>query len=280
MGQKPKEENVTQKQITQDFELREHDEPAWLDWRSLARSAGGLAASGVAVTIGGVVGLTSCRCGQDDRFNYDAWAETDGAAGRINMGAVRQAFEEANDPTDFERRVNEIYEGHHPILVRVYSENGTQKVEGWEDLNDNASLDMSSDDKLFTLTRGQERMRLEGHGANSYYHHQFPVGHAMGGFLTGYVIGSMLSGPYVTPPSRVRSIRRHVRSYRSSPAYRRQQARNTGFFSRQRASNPRFRAASKNLSSARQSFRSQVRSSGGRFRSSFSPSGRFRGGGR
>ena len=269
-------------------ELNTHNEPQ-LDLPSILRVAGHVAAAGAAATIGGVVVVSStgCRCGSSsgDNFNYEAWAQTDGAAGRINMQAVRQAFEQATDPSDFELRVNRIYEGAHPVLIRVQNQGTNQIVEGWEDLNDDNQITQGTDDKMFTLTRplnNQGQTQLRGHGANSYYSHAYPPGHSFGGgFFTGYLMGSLMSRPYVTPPGRVGSITSRVRSYRNSPAYRQQRSANRSFFATQRANNPRFSSARSNISPARQSFRGRVRSSGGSFRSSLSrSSGSFRGGGR
>jgi hypothetical protein len=248
------------------------------------------AGAGVAATVGGVVvvGTSGC-CGgssssSSNDFDYEAWAETDGAAGRINMEAVQQAFEQATDPSDFEIRVNEIYEGQHPILIRVHNVGQNQEVEGWEDLDDDGNIVDANDDKLFSLSRplsGQGQTTLRGHGSNSYYTHHYPMGYPMGGFFTGYLMASMLTRPYYTPMANRTRIVNHVRSYRSSPAWAGRTAANRGYMSRARA-NPGFAAASRSYSPARNSFRGSVRSSGGSFRSSggFGRSSGFRGGGR
>ena len=36
------------------------------------------------------------------------WAATDGAAGRINLDDVQEAFKDSDSATEFEKRVNEI----------------------------------------------------------------------------------------------------------------------------------------------------------------------------
>lgn len=270
-------------------ELKQHDEPTF-GLPEILKNAGHIAGAGVAATVGGVVVVsTSGCCGSSgDSFDYEAWAETDGAAGRINMEAVQQAFETAADPSEFELRINEIYEGEHPILIRVHNVGQNQQVEGWEDLDDDGQIGEATDDKLFTLSRplsGQGQTTLQGHGTNSYYTHRYPPGYGFSsGFFTAYLMTSLMMRPYYTPMARRGMIVNHVRSYRSSPGWSQRTAANRGYFGRARA-NPGFSAASRAHSPARSSFRGQVRSSGGSFRSGGgfgSSSGRsgFRGGGR
>ncbi len=267
--------------------LREHREPTYT-LPEIVKNAGYVAGAGVAATVGGVVVLGTSGCCGDSRssrsndFNYEAWADTDGAAGRINMGAVQQAFEQARDPSDFEIRVNQIWEGNFPILVKVHTQGTTQHVEGWEDLNNDGNIVQGQDDKLFTLTRNTQNNQttLRGHGVNSYYTHTYPPGYSFGGgFMTGYLMGSLMSRPYMTSPARRNVIMSSVRSYRNSPAYSAQRSRNRSFYNTQR-SNPAYRSASKNYSSTRSSFRSSAKSSGGGFRSGGFRSTGVRGGGR
>lgn len=273
--------------------LKEHREPNF-SLPEILKTAGHVAGAGMAATVGGVVAVTTSGCcgggssssSSSDSFNYEAWAETDGAAGRINMQAVQQAFEQATDPSDFEIRINRIYEGEHPVLIRVYNQGQQQMVEGWEDLDDSGTIVQTSDDKLFTLTRGQQGATLQGHGSNSYYTHTYPPTYnPMGGFWTGFLVANMMRpgwGGYYTPMARRSVIVSNVRAYRSSPAYAATRNANRSFFANQRATNPRFAAASRNYSPARQSFRGSVRSSGGSFRrgGGFGRSSSFRGGGR
>jgi len=159
-------------------------------------------------------------------------------------------------------------------------------VEGWEDLDDDGAIAEASDDKLFTLTRGQQGATLQGHGSNSYYTHTYPPTYnPMGGFWTGFLVANMMRPGfgYYTSPARRSVIVSSVRSYRSSPGFAATRNANSAFFANQRATNPRFAASSRAYSPARQSFRGQVRSSGGSFRSSGGfgrSSSSFRGGGR
>ena len=66
--------------------------------------------------------------------NYDEWAATDGAAGRINLDDVQEAFKKSDSVTEFEQRVNEIYEGDGLIYIRASQDGEALTLEGWEDL--------------------------------------------------------------------------------------------------------------------------------------------------
>ena len=61
-----------------------------------------------AITLGGIVAtaplISACSSGP----SFDDWAATDGAAGRINLDDVQEAFKDSKSPTEFEKRVNDI----------------------------------------------------------------------------------------------------------------------------------------------------------------------------
>jgi hypothetical protein len=63
-----------------------------------------------------VAGPTIAACSTGP--SYDEWAATDGAAGRINMEDVQNAFKASKSATDFEKKVNRIYEGDGVVLIR------------------------------------------------------------------------------------------------------------------------------------------------------------------
>ena len=70
-------------------------------WRKLGiRATAGLAVAAAPVAA-------ACSSGP----SYEDWAATDGAAGRINLEEVQNAFQESESVTEFEKRVNEIFEG-------------------------------------------------------------------------------------------------------------------------------------------------------------------------
>ena len=222
---------------------------------------------GTAIFAGGMLAgsplIAACSSGP----SYESWAATDGAAGRINLDDVQEAFKESRSATEFEKKVNEIYEGDGIILVRALQDGETLTLEGWEDLNASNEIEDSRDDLLFSIVRNNNEHELRGHNANSYYYSHFGAGD----FLLGYMLATaFMPGPYFysTPVSRGSEIRRSRASYRSSPRYGTQVARNSRYTSRQQGfAGSRYQDSSRNLSSNRQTYQQTQRSSGA-FRSS------------
>ena len=227
-------------------------------WRKLGiRATAGLAVAAAPVAA-------ACSSGP----SYEDWAATDGAAGRINLDDVQTAFKESESVTDFENRVNQIYEGDGIVLIKAEQTDTAFVLEGWEDLVGNARIDEETDEKLFTITQKEDKSHeMRGHHANGYYHSTWGAGN----FLFTYLLLSSFVGPryvYATPVSRVGSIQNHRRVYRNSSAYRSQVSRNGSYFNRQKGfAGSSYDSAGRNLSSARQSYQSRARSTGA-FRSS------------
>ncbi len=206
-----------------------------------------------------VAGPVAAACAPGPTF--DEWAATDGAAGRINLDEVQEAFKKSTSPTEFERKVNEIYEGDGIILIRSSQDGDTLVLEGFEDLNGNGTIDETTDDVLFSIVKQQDNNELRGHGANGYYRSSFGGGN----FLFTYLLISSLSGPryYSTPRSRAGTIRANRTSYRGSSGYRNQVSKNSRFFSRQKSFNSsRYNSASRNLSRGRSSYLTSNKTSG------------------
>ena len=231
-----------------------------------------------------VAGPVAAACSSGP--TYDQWAATDGAAGKINLDEVQEAFKESESVTDFERKVNEVYEGDGLILVRASQNDEDLLLEGFEDLNGNGTIDDDDDDVLFSITKQGEEHRLQGHGANGYYNRGF----GGGDFLFTYLLLSSFSrGPYFysTPRARVGTIRSNRTSYRNSSSYRSQVTKNTSYFNKNKgfsgSSYSRGRTnylASNKTSGAFKSSGTGVRSSWGASSvSSRRSSGGFRGGG-
>lgn len=226
------------------------------------------------VLLLGAGGMIAVACGGKKADAGAQWVETDGAAGRINLDDVQQAYRDAYsdkgfEVSQFEQRVNEIYEGDNLVLIKV-DRQGDQEVvvSGWEDLNADRRLDESQDDKLFSITqelRDSGNYTTQGHGANGYYHQSSPFS----GFLPGLFLGYLLSGgrnSYVTPFNRYDTIYAGRSSYRVGPSYSAQRSRNSaygGSVSSRYGSG----ATSAPVSPARSSYQSRQVNSGG-FRSS------------
>ena len=74
---------------------------------------------GTALSLGGIVATAPLIAACGGGPSYEDWAATDGAAGRINLDDVQAAFKDSESATEFERRVNEIYEGDGLVLIRA-----------------------------------------------------------------------------------------------------------------------------------------------------------------
>ena len=199
------------------------------DRKGLVLKYGSIAASGI-IAGGSMISLGACSSRQEQ------WAETAGKAGQINLEAVEEAMKKSEDVTDFEKRVNEIYQGEEMILIEVKNEGTEQHVSGYADLNNNLQIDYDADDKLFTFRRSGEgdkqRYSMTGYGVNSYYHHPYPYGTNL---LTTYLLVSALSRPmymapvYQTTVAQRQSARSARASYRQTPSYRNQVSTNRNF---------------------------------------------------
>jgi hypothetical protein len=221
------------------------------------RRAGKRTVAGALIAAGPVI--AACSTGP----SYDEWAATDGAAGRINLEEVQNAFKDADSVTEFERRVNEIYEGDGLILVRARQDPDALVIEGWEDLSGNFEIDETTDDKLFDIVEREKQHQMRGYGSNGYYNRGF----GGGDYLFTYMVISSL-GPrgyyYSTSPTYARGGLSSSRtSYRSSNGYKSQVSKNSKYFS----SNGGYAASAYNSagtrqSTARQSYKSKQQTSG------------------
>ena len=245
-----------------------------------------------AVSLGGIVAasplIAACGAGS----SYDSWAATDGAAGRINLDDVQAAFKDSKSATDFEAKVNQIYEGDGLLIIRAKQSNEGLTLEGWEDLNGNNEIDETSDDQLFSIVEGKDKQyNMRGYHGNGYYRSGFGAGN----FLFTYMLISAISPRgyyYSTPISRGSTMRNQRSRYRQSSAYGRQAQRNSNCNRKQASvAGSRYQQSRTNVSGNRQTYQQTQRTSGAfkksstvsrsRARSSFRSSGRsgYRGGG-
>ena len=220
---------------------------------------------GSGVMVAGPV-IAGCVPGSTTVTHAD-WAVTEGAMGRINMDALQDAFEKAKSIEEFEKRLNEIYEGDNLVLVRAKEEGGKRTIEAFEDLNKDGEMDPASDDLLFTITNENNSNSIQGRGANSY---RSGFG-GPGSFLFTYLIFSSLTRGgygYATPRSRQGQMRTDRSNYRNSTAYAGgrsggQVKRNSDYYTRQSASNRgAYNSAGRQLSPARSTYISANKTSG------------------
>ena len=219
---------------------------------------------GRAIALGGIVATSPLIAACSSGASYDDWAATDGAAGRINLDDVQEAFKDSKSTTEFEKRVNEIYEGDGLIFIRA-SQDGEQLVlEGWEDLNQNSSIEDAEDDLLFSIVKDtNDEYDMRGHNGNGYYNSHFGAGN----FLFTYLLISSFRGPggyyYQTPPTRGADMRQQRNAYRQSSRYSGQVARNSRYTTKQQSfAGSRYQQASRNVSNNRQTYQQTQRASG------------------
>jgi len=220
---------------------------------------------GRAIALGGIVATAPLIAACSSGGSYDEWAATDGAAGRINLDDVQDAFKDSKSPTEFENRVNEIYEGDSLVFIRS-SQDGEQLVlEGWEDLNNSNSIEEAEDDLLFSIVKGtNEEYDMRGHNSNGYYNSHFGAGN----FLFTYLLLSSFRGPgmyyYQTPQSRGTTMKQQRNTYRQSSRYNGQVARNSRYTTKQQGfAGSRYQQQSRNVSSNRRTYQQTQRTSGG-----------------
>ena len=232
----------------------------------------GIISGGIIVT-----GPLMVACGGG--LSAEEWAATDGAAGRINLDDVQEAFKKSDSATEFEQRVNQIYEGDGLIYIRARQDGEALTLEGWEDLNGNNEIDDAQDDLLFSIVKEQDQNNMRGHGANGYYHSSFGGGN----FLFTYLLLSSLRGPYFyhTPyGGRYGGTMRTQRtSYRSSSTYTTQVSKNSRY--QKKFAGSRFQAG-RTQSSARRTYQNTQRTTGkfkGSSNISRTSAGTVRGGG-
>ena len=220
---------------------------------------------GTALSLGGIVAAAPliAACGSEP--SYEDWAATDGAAGRINLDDVQEAFKKSESATEFERRVNEIYEGDGLVLIRAKQDGETLTLEGWEDLNNDNQINESDDDQLFAVVRntgGDYEMR--GYHANSYYHSYWGPGDFLFTYLLISAVTPRFGGYYyTTPPSQGPAMRNQRTTYRNSSAYGGQVSRNASYNQKQSSfAGSRYQQSRGNVSSNRSSYQSTQRTSG------------------
>ncbi len=223
---------------------------------------------GTALSLGGIVaaGPLLAACGGP---SYDAWAATDGAAGRINLDDVQEAFKNSKSPTEFEERVNEIYEGDGLILIRAKQDGDALTLEGWEDLNGDNTIDDAQDDQLFSIVKDtNDGYEMRGYHGNGYYNSHWGPGDFLFTYLLISAVTPRFGYYYSTPASRGPVLQNQRTTYRNSSAYNSQSQRNATYNQRQSTfAGSRYQQSRSNVSSNRSSYQSTQRSTGG-FRTS------------
>lgn len=98
------------------------------------------------------------------------WVNAPGTRGFINLDEVKKAFQNNQVVADFEKRINEVFEGDGLVVFSSKETTRGFTLKAKEDL-DNDKKFSGKDDLLFTLTvdRSRKRATLEGAGVNKFY---------------------------------------------------------------------------------------------------------------
>ena len=174
-------------------------------------------------------------CSEDRRT--ERWVTTENTTVPLDWDKVNEAYQQAEGPKDFEKRVNEIYEGEELISVSVMDKSKeTQVVTGFFDRNGNGQVEDA--EKIFTLNReiAGEKGNVQISGYGPYAGYRSPIWD----IATGMLLGSMISNafrpnyapaysrPYVTSSSRLNQIRNDRSSFRKANPSRFQKASGSG----------------------------------------------------
>lgn len=166
-------------------------------------------------------------CGKvDTERSKERWATTENTTVDLDFDKINEAYKTAEGPEDFERRVNEIYQGSEVISVAVQDLDAkTQVVTGFFDKNGDGGV--QDPEKVFTIRRdvsgeGAAQVQTSGYGAYGYYHS--PVMSLASGMLLGAMVSSafrpnyvpMYTQPYTTPPNRAPDLRSQRDAYRAA----------------------------------------------------------------
>lgn len=173
-----------------------------------------------------IASLALAGCEAPSKERRERWATTENTNVDINWDKVNKAYEQAEGPEDFERRVNEIYEGDELISVAVQDlEDGTQVVTGFFDKDTSGTVQDA--EKIFTIRR-----EITGEGAGQYqtsgYGHYAGYHSPMLSIVSGMVMGAMLSSalspgysprysqPYTTSAARHAELRNQRTQHRAA----------------------------------------------------------------
>lgn len=200
--------------------------------RKKNRANRGLLAAGLATAT-----LIS-GCGKSGK----KWANSPGTNGFINLDAVKEAFQKNPKVEDFQRRVNEIFEGDNVIIFASEKMTGGFVLTAKEDLDQNKEVS-SEDETLFTLSVIRGEATLQGAGANKYYKaswacepekkkdEDYKRPHYHGPHFHHWYWGRYW-GRYYTPAPGYDKMKGHRNSYRATPAFHSQVNDNLGFENR------------------------------------------------
>lgn len=206
----------------------------------------------------------------------DKWENSPGTQGFINLNAVKTAFQKNPEVSEFEKRVNEIFEGDNLIVFEAKREgNKGFRYTALEDLNEDGKPS-DGDDRVFELVVRDGRATLKGFGVNQYFVDNWNYSPAqdrkynsqpsyyMHRPMFGYWYWYGGWGGYYTPRNRYNGMRSHRDTYRGSSAFASQVSANKQYESKMAKARPStFKKAVNKPSSIRKKYVSNKKSSSG-----------------
>ena len=210
------------------------------------------------------------------------WAESPGTSGFINLDEIQKASLENQKTEDFEKRVNEIFEGDNLVLLDVQGKQNGFVLTGVEDLNGNEQPDAApgaGDEVVFQMTvsgSGPKNATLVGAGVNRDFtsRYTYPMPnidrnyaqnyYRQHGYYPYYSHYYYYPGyRYYTPRRRYGYLRTYRTTYRTSPRYRTQIGRNNTYMSGYRTRYPNSSKTFSKPSSTRANYVKKTSSSPG-----------------
>jgi hypothetical protein len=146
----------------------------------------------------------------------------------IDVAAVEKAFwdTKASDfqtwMSQFEQRVNEIYDGGVVSLDARRNARNLLTVNGYLERNNQNGFQPGADTKLFDIDQTEPaRNNQMAYRVGGYDGHYYHSSHSLldNPLVQMMVLGSLLNRPYYTPNDRIVVLRDHQSSYRRTPAY-------------------------------------------------------------
>jgi len=157
-------------------------------------------------------------------------------APRINVQLVQQALSQVqqSDPQnwlqDFEKRVNEIYEGDDVVSIDAHNDAANNlQIIGYISRTGQQGY-QSGDDQLFSISQTGAVANNDAPYRMTYYTYGgYPAyysGYYHNPFLTAWIVHSLVSPwhGYYTMPARVQVIHSYRTTYRTTPVYAQQHA--------------------------------------------------------
>ncbi|HEY9721602.1 MAG TPA: hypothetical protein V6D47_06290 [Oscillatoriaceae cyanobacterium] len=197
----------------------------------------------VSSTVLALALLAGCANHHEDHY---VSPQVQGETAKINLDQVQQAFNETKGADfdtwmgNFEKRVNQIYDGSDVVSIDADHKTGYLNVVGYVEKNQKPGY-QSDEEKLFAIQQTGPSAdagvpyTVSGSDNTPYYTGYYPHSSGMSSFMEGMFFAHMMNGwggNYYTPYNQVSVLHHYRDDYRTTPAYHTQQASNKGFFSR------------------------------------------------